>query len=55
LENLDDQGIEAMAKHQVNGVLLPTTHYLLHLRDPPCRKMIEQGVIVSLGRYPFLI
>lgn len=49
LENLDQAGIEAMAKHRVNGVLLPTTHYLLHLRDPPTREMINQGVVVSLG------
>ena len=52
LENLDEQGITAMAGNQVNGVLLPTTHYLLKLKDPPARRMIEQGVIVSLGRYP---
>jgi len=39
-----------MALNKVNGVLLPTTHYLLKLNDPPTRKMIEKGVIVSLGR-----
>jgi imidazolonepropionase len=50
LENLDDKGISAMVENQVNGVLLPTTHYLLKLKDPPTRKMIDQGVIVSLGR-----
>ena len=41
LENLDDAGIQSMAKNQTNGVLLPTTHYLLKLNDPPVRKMIE--------------
>jgi len=49
LENLDDKGIEAMAKNNIAGVLLPTTHHLLKLKDPPARKMIEQGVIVALG------
>jgi imidazolonepropionase len=38
-----------MAKHKVNGVLLPTTHYLLKLKDPPVREMINKGVICSLG------
>lgn len=50
LENLNEDGIKSMAKHKVNGVLLPTTHYLLHLKDPPTRNMINEGVIVSLGR-----
>lgn len=49
LENLDEKGIESMSKHKVNGVLLPTTHYLLHLKNPPTREMINAGVIVSLG------
>ena len=49
LENLDSAGIEAMANNKVNGVLLPTTHYLLKLKDPPTREMIDKGVIVSLG------
>lgn len=41
LENLDEKGILAMAEKGVNGVLLPTTHYLLKLKDPPTRKMID--------------
>ena len=41
LENLDDPGIEAMAKNNVAAVILPTTHYLLKLKDPPVRKLID--------------
>ena len=41
LENLDDKGIEEMAKKQVAAVILPTTHYLLKLKDPPVRKLID--------------
>ncbi len=46
LENLDDNGIDAMAKKNVIGVILPTTHYLLKLKDPPVRKMIDSGGII---------
>jgi imidazolonepropionase len=49
LENLDDAGIEAMAKKKVSAVILPTTHYLLKLKDPPVRKLIDAGVIFALG------
>lgn len=49
LENLDKNGIKSMAENKVNGVLLPTTHYLLHLNDPPVRDMITEGVICSLA------
>lgn len=37
LENLDEPGIKAMAEKNVAAVILPTTHYLLKLRDPPVR------------------
>ena len=36
-EHLDEKGIEAMAKEKVAAVILPTTHYLLKLKDPPVR------------------
>ena len=38
-----------MAKNNIAGVLLPTTHHLLKLKDPPTRKMINEGIIVALG------
>jgi imidazolonepropionase len=38
-----------MAKNNVVAVILPTTHYLLKLKDPPVRKLIEGGVIFALG------
>ncbi len=28
---------------------MPTTHYLLKLKDPPVRKLIEKGVIFALS------
>eukprot|EP00744_Colponema_vietnamica_P006347 GILI01009230.1.p2 GENE.GILI01009230.1~~GILI01009230.1.p2 ORF type:complete len:433 (-),score=120.57 GILI01009230.1:201-1499(-) len=49
LEHLSDAGIAAMAEKGVIGVLLPTTAYILHLQNPPARKMIEGGVPVALG------
>eukprot|EP00743_Colponemidia_sp_Colp-15_P002051 GILK01002225.1.p1 GENE.GILK01002225.1~~GILK01002225.1.p1 ORF type:complete len:448 (+),score=74.52 GILK01002225.1:72-1346(+) len=49
LEHLSEEGIAAMAQADVIGVLLPTTHYILHLRDPPTRKMIQSNVAVALG------
>lgn len=33
----------------ITAVILPTTHFLLKLKDPPVRKMIDSGVIVALG------
>ena len=49
LENLNDEGIQLMAKGNIAGVLLPTTQHLLKLNLPPVRKMIKEGVIVALG------
>jgi len=49
LEEISDEGIEAMAKSKSVGVILPTTAYILRLKPPPVRKMIDQGVIVALG------
>ena len=46
---MDEAGIKAMAEKGIMGVLLPTTHYLLKLKDPPTRKMIDGGVPVALG------
>ena len=44
LEEASDDGIAAMATAQVVAVLLPTTAYILRLKCPPARKMIDKGV-----------
>ena len=49
LEEVSDDGIEAMATAGSVAVILPTTAYILRLPQPPVRKMIEAGVIVALG------
>ncbi|CAG9330710.1 unnamed protein product [Blepharisma stoltei] len=49
LENLSEQAIPLMAEAGVIGVLLPTTQYLLHLKTPPARSMIANGVPVAIG------
>ena len=43
LENVTAAGIEAMAQANTVAVLLPTTAYILRLRHPPARQMIERG------------
>ena len=42
-------GIEAMAEAGTVAVILPTTAYILRLKSPPVRQMIDKGVIVALG------
>lgn len=49
LEEISDQGIEAIAQSGTVAVVLPTTAYMLKLSPPPVRKMIEAGVVVALG------
>ena len=49
LEEISDAGIQAMADKQCVATILPTTAYLLHLKPPPVRQMIEAGVPVALG------
>ena len=49
LEEITDTGIEAMAKANSVAVILPTTAYILRLKHPPVRKLIESGVPVALG------
>ena len=44
LEEISDAGIAAMSQCGSIGVLLPTTAYILRLRQPPARKMIEKGI-----------
>jgi imidazolonepropionase len=43
LEEISDQGIREMAKHDIFGLLLPTTAYVLRIQPPPARKLIDQG------------
>ncbi|XP_002742372.1 putative imidazolonepropionase [Saccoglossus kowalevskii] len=49
LEEISDDGIVAMASSGTIAVLLPTTAYILRLKHPPARKMIESGVAIALG------
>lgn len=49
LEEVSDAGIIAMAEKKVVAVLLPTTAYILKLKPPPARKMIDKSVPVALG------
>ena len=49
LEEISPEGIAAMAVKPSFAVILPTTAYLLRLKAPPVRQMIEQGVPVALG------
>ena len=38
-----------MAEAGSVGVILPTTAYILRLKPPPVRAMLEHGMIVALG------
>ncbi|XP_030635469.1 putative imidazolonepropionase [Chanos chanos] len=49
LEEVTDEGIRAMATAKTAAVLLPTTAYILRLRPPRARDMLDAGVIVALG------
>ncbi|VCW84098.1 unnamed protein product [Gulo gulo] len=49
LEEVSDEGITAMATARCSAILLPTTAYMLRLKQPRARKMLEEGVIVALG------
>lgn len=49
LEEVSGAGIEAMAAAGTVAVILPTTAYILRLKSPPVRQMIDSGVIVALG------
>ncbi|KAH3880361.1 probable imidazolonepropionase [Dreissena polymorpha] len=49
LEEISDAGIVAMATSGSVGVVLPTTAYILRLRPPPVRKMLEQSMAIALG------
>lgn len=49
LEEISDEGIQAMSAASVIAVLLPTTAYILRLKCPPARAMIDSGVPVALG------
>ncbi|XP_065183367.1 probable imidazolonepropionase [Sycon ciliatum] len=49
LEEVSEAGMDAMAEAGSVAVLLPTTAYMLRLKQPPARQMIERGVPVALG------
>jgi len=54
LELISDQGITALAKRPTFAVLLPTTAYVLKLKPPPARKMIEASPHCSRRLRPLL-
>eukprot|EP01124_Arcella_intermedia_P031403 TRINITY_DN7071_c0_g1_i2.p1 TRINITY_DN7071_c0_g1~~TRINITY_DN7071_c0_g1_i2.p1 ORF type:complete len:354 (-),score=51.81 TRINITY_DN7071_c0_g1_i2:370-1431(-) len=45
LEEISKEGITAMASKDVFGVLLPTTAYILKIKPPPAREMIDNGMV----------
>ena len=45
LEEVSEAGIQAMSDKSVVAVVLPTTAYILRLKPPPVRKMIEAGKV----------
>ena len=49
LEQVSEEGIQALAKRPTVAVLLPTTAYILRLHPPPARRIIQAGVPVALG------
>ncbi|XP_077121277.1 putative imidazolonepropionase [Ranitomeya variabilis] len=49
LEEISDEGITALAAARCSAILLPTTAYILRLKQPRARDMLNAGVIVSLG------
>uniref|UniRef100_A0A6J0VKD4 Probable imidazolonepropionase n=1 Tax=Pogona vitticeps TaxID=103695 RepID=A0A6J0VKD4_9SAUR len=49
LEEISLEGISAMAQAKCAAILLPTTAYILRLKQPQARKMLKEGVILALG------
>lgn len=49
LEEISEAGMAAMSRSGSVGVVLPTTAYILRLKPPPVRRMIEAGMAVALG------
>ena len=55
LEEVSDEGIAAIAAAGVVAVLLPTTAYVLRLKLPPARKMINEGTLLHDKTLPFVL
>ncbi|KAL5015212.1 hypothetical protein ScPMuIL_009482 [Solemya velum] len=49
LEEISEEGVNAMANSDTVAVVLPTTAHILRLTPPPVRKMLDKGVVVALG------
>merc|ERR1712070_573396 len=49
LECVTEKGQQMMFNYRVVAVLLPTTAHLLKIKQPPGRKMLDNGMIVSLA------
>ena len=55
LEEVSDDGIGAMAAAGVVAVLLPTTAYVLRLKLPPARKMIDEGTLPTCANLLLMV
>jgi imidazolonepropionase len=49
LEEISDHEIDLLSKSETVGILLPTTAFIMRLKRPPGRKMLDSGCIVALG------
>jgi imidazolonepropionase len=49
LEEISDEEIDHMSRSETVAILLPTTAYILRLKQPPARKMLDMGCIVALA------
>lgn len=49
LEHISEAGMAQMAAAGVVATLLPTTAYILRIKPPPAKRMIDSGVAVALG------
>jgi imidazolonepropionase len=49
LESMDQEAIDALAKSDTIGTLLPTAAYFLRMQPPPARALIEAGAAIALA------
>jgi imidazolonepropionase len=49
LEFISEDGIKALSDNKIVAILCPTTLYLLKLKPPPVRRMIEQNVVIAIA------
>lgn len=49
LEHISEKGMKDMAEKGVVAVLLPTTAYILRIKPPPAKKLLEHNVTIAIG------